>query len=74
MLIESVKRKYENQLLQLPNVCGVGIGEQGEKTVIKVFVKQKLTENELHPQDIVPKILDEYETDVEEIGDVTTEN
>ena len=40
MSIEPVKRKYEEQLMRLPNVTGVGIGEKDGKEVIVVFVTQ----------------------------------
>lgn len=33
MNIEDVKRKYEEQLMQLPNVTGIGIGEKAGKEV-----------------------------------------
>ncbi len=65
MDIKAVLKKYEPQLLQLPNVTGVGIGEKDGKEVILVFVTHKIPEPELRPHEIVPKILDEFETDVE---------
>ena len=73
MSIENVQRKYEEQLMQLPNVSGVGIGEKSGKEVIKVFVSRKLPESSLGPLDVVPKILEGYETDVEEIGIITAQ-
>jgi hypothetical protein len=74
--IESVKKKYEERLLRLPNVIGIGIGigERSGKQVIKVFVTQKLPVSDLEPNKIIPKILDEYEIDVEEIGTVIAQN
>lgn len=71
--INSVKRKYEEQLMRLPNVNGVGIGKKGRKEVIKVFVTHKVPEASLQPQEVVPKKLDGYETDVEEIGVITAQ-
>ncbi len=68
MSIETVKRKYEEHLMRLPNVAGVGIGEKMGKQVIKVLVTEKVAESSLRPQEVVPKQLDGYETDVEEIG------
>lgn len=68
MSIVPVKEKYEEQLMRLPNVTGVGIGEKAGKEVIKVFVTMKVPLPALKPQEIVPKMLEEYETDVEEIG------
>lgn len=73
MGIEAVKMKYEEQLMRLPNVTGVGIGEKEGKQVIKVFVTYKVPESTLQPQEIVPKSLEEYETDVEGIGVVTAQ-
>lgn len=64
MSIESIMRKYEEQLMQLPNVTGVGIGEKSGKEVIIVFVKEKVSESILRPEEVVPKMLGDYETDV----------
>jgi hypothetical protein len=66
MSIETVMRKYEEQLLQIPNVTGVGIGGKRGKEVIIVFVKKKVRESALQPSEIIPKTLERYETDVEE--------
>ncbi len=71
MSIEDVRAKHEEQLMQMPNVAGVGIGEKAGKAVIKVFVTHKVPKTDLQPQDIVPKMLDGWETDIEEIGAVT---
>jgi hypothetical protein len=73
MSIESVKSKYEDQLMQLPNVTGVGIGQKSGKEVIKVFVMHKVPESALQPHEVVPKTLEGYETDVEDIGYVTAQ-
>ncbi len=73
MSIESVKSKYEDQLMQLPNVTGVGIGQKGGKEVIKVFVTHKVPDSALQPHEVVPKTLEGYETDVEDIGYVTAQ-
>jgi hypothetical protein len=68
-----VKRKYEEQLLSLPNVNGVGIGQKAGKEVIKVFVTRRVTLSALQPHEVIPKMLEGYETDVEEIGVVTSQ-
>jgi len=68
MDIESARMKYENQLMQMPNVTGIGIGKKGDKEVIKVFVTRKLPESMLQPYEIILKTIEGYETDVEEIG------
>ena len=68
-----MKKKYEDQLLSLPNVNGVGIGQKAGKEVIKVFVTRRVTLSALQPNEVIPKILEGYETDVEEIGVVTSQ-
>ena len=73
MSINAVKEKYEEQLMRLPNVTGVGIGEKAGRAIIKVFVTHKVPESALRPQEIVPKTLERYATDVEEIGVVTAQ-
>lgn len=73
MSIEAVKEKHKEQLMRLPNVTGVGIGEKVGKTVIKVFVTHKVPKSALQPQEIVPKSLEGYETEVEEIGAITAQ-
>jgi hypothetical protein len=71
MSIDAVKTKYEERLMQLPNVTGVAIGRRGGKDVIKVFVTRKVSESVLRPEEIVPKRLEGVETDVEDIGVIT---
>ena len=73
MDIEAARRKYEGQLMKLPNVTGVGIGEKAGKKVVKVFVTLKVPRSSLRPEDTVPERVDEWETDVEEMGVVTTQ-
>ena len=73
MEIKSVKVKYEEQLMRLPNVMGVSISKKGTKDVIKLFVKRKIPESSLRPEDIIPETLEGFEVDVEEIGTVTTQ-
>jgi hypothetical protein len=66
MNIESVMKKYEAQLMRLPNVTRVGIGEKKGKEVIIVFVKRKVSEAALQLSEVIPKTLEGYETNVEE--------
>jgi hypothetical protein len=68
--IAEAKTRHETELLALPNVIGVGIGERAGKPVIKVFVTQKVAETELAPEERVPSSIAAYEVDVEEIGAV----
>lgn len=65
MEIGEVIRKHESDLLQLPNVVSIGIGERNGREVIIVFVKKKKKESELKKEHIIPKNLDGYKTVVE---------
>ena len=73
MNIQETLQKYENDMMELPNVTGLGVGEKAGKTVIKVFVTNKVPISDLKEHDIIPKELNGYETDVEEIGIVTAQ-
>lgn len=73
MSIERVRLKFEEQLMLLPNVTGVSIGEKAGKEVIKVFVTGKVPKHALQPQEVVPKMLEGYQTEVEEIGALTAQ-
>ena len=80
MDIVSIKEKHEDQLLKLPHVIGVAIGEKVVKgqvvpgrEVIKVFVTRKVPESQLKPDQVIPKTLEGYETDVEEVGIITAQ-
>jgi hypothetical protein len=73
MTVESVKEKYEAQLLGMANVTGVGVGTKSGKEVIKVFVTRKIPELSLNARDVIPRTLDGCEVDVEEIGIVTSQ-
>jgi hypothetical protein len=73
MSIEAVKGRYEEQLMRLPNVNGVAIGEKAGKQVIKVFVTHKVPESALRAEEVVPKTLEGCETDVEEIGFISAQ-
>jgi hypothetical protein len=64
MSIEAVMRRHEAQLMRLPNVSGIGIGERNGKEVIVVFVRQKVEESVLRKQDLIPEMVEGYETDV----------
>ena len=71
MDIEAVLRKYEDDLLAYPNVNAVGIGEREGRPVIKVMVVRKVPESALQPAQILPKELEGYPLDVEEVGAIT---
>ncbi len=73
MNIESVRQKYEEHLMRLPNVTMVGIGKKAGKDVIKVFVTHKIPVSALKPKEVIPKTIEGYETDVEESGVITAQ-
>ncbi len=66
--ITAAMREHEDRIMRLTNVTGIGIGEKEGRPVIKVFVSLKLPEAELSQDQIVPRTLEGYATDVEEIG------
>jgi hypothetical protein len=74
MDIKSVRDSHEQQLMQLPNVNGVGIGKKEGKDVIKVFVTRKVPEDTLGPHEVVPRAIGGFEIDVEELGVVSAED
>jgi len=66
--IVEAKARHEADLLALPNVTGVGIGERDGKPVIQVLVTEKVPETDLAPEERVPASLDGFGVDVEAIG------
>ncbi len=70
-----VKRRFEDYLLNLPNVVGVGLGikrKGGEylpEPAIVVFVKKKLPEEQLDVTQVVPHEIEGVKTDVVESGE-----
>ena len=73
MDIETVQQQQQDKLMRLPNVVGVGIGEKGGQKVIKVLVTHKVPASSLKPEDVIPKTVGGFKTDVEEIGSVTAQ-
>jgi hypothetical protein len=71
--ISAVRSRHEDELLALPNVRGVAIGERRGRPVIQVLVTEKVPESTLEPDERVPASLEGYEVDVEEIGVVEAE-
>lgn len=66
--IEDVRRRHEDQLMALPNVVGVGIGEKDGRPTIRVLVSRKVPRTALRPDQLVPPILEGFTTDVLETG------
>ncbi len=65
MNIEDAIRKHQESLSRLPNVVGVGVGERNGREVILVFVRQKVPESRLSPEERIPRRLEGHPTDVE---------
>ncbi|WP_274556926.1 hypothetical protein [Streptomyces spiramyceticus] len=62
---------HESQLLQLPNVTGVGTGkdEGSGADVIVVFVTRKVPSDQLRAEDVVPEELEGVPVRVLPIGE-----
>ncbi len=75
--VARIKARYEQRLLKLPNVVGVGIGlkyKGGQPTnevALVVNVSHKKPVAELQPQDIVPPKLEGVPVDVQEVGKIS---
>lgn len=70
MDIEDVRQRNTSMLMRLPNVVGVFTGEKAGSPAIVVMVTHKVPETSLQPQEIVPKTIDGYSTDVMEVASV----
>lgn len=74
--IVNVLKQHERKLLKKSHVVGVGIGEKikdGKRTgrmSLKVYVERKVAQEQLSNSDLVPPVISEVETDVEEVGKI----
>lgn len=66
LAIEQVQEKYQNQLLSVSGVVGVGIGAVDGKPVIKVLVIKKTPELEWK----IPRVLEGYPVVIEVTGEI----
>ncbi|HHX50278.1 MAG TPA: hypothetical protein GX711_02430 [Clostridia bacterium] len=75
-ILDKILRRNSAQLMNLPNVVGVGKGwkmTRGETTrdmSIVVLVRKKIPSQELHRSEKVPKTLGQANTDVLEVGEI----
>ena len=73
---KEVKAKYQEQLLALPNVVGVGVGlketngEFTDQIAIIVNVSKKMPSVDLPPDAIVPPEIEGIATDVQQTGEM----
>ena len=68
--------RYYRDLFYLDHVVGLGYGKKEkngrttDKEAIVVLVDKKVPDHKLSSKDVVPGMMEEYETDVLEIGDI----
>ncbi len=69
-----VQARYAETLMNLPHVVGVAVGytsHHGERTQdigVIVMVDQKLPQDQLMPEEVIPRELDGVPVDVQETG------
>ncbi|MGM0368936.1 MAG: hypothetical protein ACQEP9_00795 [Bacillota bacterium] len=74
--IKKIIEKYKDKFFELDNVVGVGYGYKQvqnkltDKESIVVLVEEKLSEEDLDQEHIVPQNIEEEQTDVIEVGKV----
>jgi hypothetical protein len=74
--VKRAKERFERELLRKANVVGLAVGRKivgGRETdelCVVVLVRRKMPEEELSPQDVVPRRLDDVKTDVVETGEI----
>jgi hypothetical protein len=74
--VKEIKEQYRNAILQLPNVCGIGVGYRiaaGDTTgelSIMVLVRQKIPAAGLTAEALAPQEVGGVRTDVLEVGDI----
>ena len=74
--IEAIRAKYEAMLMRKPNVVGVAVGmemKNGQSTgkpALIVMVSKKVPIAKLHPQAVIPRMLEGVIVDVQEVGEI----
>ncbi|MFN8376812.1 MAG: hypothetical protein U0694_28555 [Anaerolineae bacterium] len=72
--ITTVQQRYADWLMKMPHVVGVGVGfasvqgEMSQEVSLVVMVDQKLPEDQLPPDQRIPRQLDGVRVDVQETG------
>jgi hypothetical protein len=62
--IKEVKAKYQDEIMKIPGVVGMGIGGTEEKMVLTIMVSKRTAEIETK----LPLSLDNYPVVIEETG------
>jgi len=62
--IQEVRKKYQDQIMAVPGVVGIGIGAVDDTLVIKVLVVKKTPKLEKK----IPKTLEGYQVVIQEAG------
>jgi hypothetical protein len=71
-----VKQAHEQELLEKPNVIGVGVGlrQQGgvltDIVALIVMVRRKLGVSQIDPANLIPSEIDGVPVDVQEVGEI----
>jgi hypothetical protein len=74
--VKSVKETHERELLTKQNVVGCGVGykfvngKRTDKLAIVVMVREKVSENVLALEEIIPGEIDGVPVDVQEVGEL----
>jgi len=66
LTIEQVQKKYQDQIMTIPGVVGIGIGAKAGKKIIKVMVVKK--DSTIQRQ--VPEELEGFPVEIEETGKI----
>lgn len=74
--VKAVKQAHERELMQKPNVIGVGVGlrqvggAQTDTLAVVVLVEHKLPGIQIAPKDLIPAEIEGVPVDVQEVGQV----
>lgn len=74
--VKAVKEQYKQELMQKPNVVGVGVGykivagKTTETLCVIVFVRHKVAAERLAPEQMIPAQIEGVATDVIESGEI----
>lgn len=72
----ALKKAYRTELMSKANVVGVGVGfqvkggQQTDTVALVVMVDQKVPESQLAANDLIPREIEGFPVDVQEVGEV----